>query len=162
MSSIFETDLAPNKANNVPLSPLSFLRRAERTFPCKLAVTHHDRTYSYAQFADRVRRFASAIKAVGVKSGECVAVLAPNGPVALEAHYAVPLAEAVLCMVNSLLDPSAIAFILDHAEVKLFLVDREWAPRAREALAKLGRKIEVVEIADEAAPDSLDSGRSGI
>ncbi|HQU04863.1 MAG TPA: AMP-binding protein, partial [Acidocella sp.] len=130
-------------------------RRAERVFPHKIAVTHHDRAYSYAQFATRARKFAAAVRAEGVKPGECVAVLAPNGPAALEAHYAVPLAGAVLSMINTLLDPSAIAFILNHAEAKLFLVDREWSPRARAALDLLGRDIKVIEIADEAAPAGL-------
>jgi fatty-acyl-CoA synthase len=153
--SIFETDLDKCGANYVPLSPLSFLRRAERVFPEKTAVTHHDRSYNYAQFAQRVRKFASAIRAAGVKPGECVAVLAPNGPVALEAHYAAPLAGAVLCMINTLLDPTAIAFILEHAEAKLFLVDREWAPKAKGALAEIKHTIPVVEIADEAAPAGL-------
>ncbi len=153
--SIFEAGLPQNHANHVPLSPLSFLRRAERIFPQKCAVTHHDRAYSYAQFTTRIRKFATAIKAAGVKPGECVAVLAPNGPVPLEAHYAVPLAGAVLGMINTLLDPTAIAFILEHAEAKLFLVDREWAPRARAALDLLPHKISLVEIADEAAPAGL-------
>lgn len=158
MSSIFETDLGRNPANYVPLSPLSFLRRAERAFPTKIAVTHHDRAYTYAQFTSRIRRFASAIAAAGVKPGACVAVLSPNGPVALEAHYAVPMAGAVLCMVNTLLDPSAIAFILEHAEARLFLVDREWAPKAKAALAELKAPPVLVEIADEAAPPGLTLG----
>jgi fatty-acyl-CoA synthase len=105
-----------------------------------------------------VRKFASAIKASGVKPGECVAVLSPNGPVPLEAHYAVPLAGAVLCAINTLLDPAAIAFILEHSEAKLFLVDREWVPKARTALAELPRSIPLVEIADEAAPAGLTLG----
>ncbi len=155
---IFETDLGKDPANYVPLSPLSFLRRAERVFPGKVAVTHHDRAYTYAQFALRVRKFAAAIKAAGMQPGECVAVLSPNGVVPLEAHYAVPLAGCVLGMINTLLDPAAIAFILNHSEAKLFLVDREWAPRAREAVAQLGREIVLVEIADEAAPAGLTLG----
>jgi fatty-acyl-CoA synthase len=155
LHAIFETDLDRDPANYVPLSPLSFLRRAERVFPGKLAVTHHDRTYTYAQFTTRIRKYASAIKAAGVRPGECVAVLAPNGPAALESHYAVPLAGAVLCMINTLLDSAAIGFILEHAEAKLFLVDREWAPKARGALEALGHSIPVVEIADEAAPAGL-------
>jgi fatty-acyl-CoA synthase len=158
MSSIFETGLAPNAANYVPLSPLSFLRRAARIFPDKIAVTHHDRCFTYTQFTDRVRRFASAIAAAGVKPGEAVAVLSPNGPVPLEAHYAVPLAGCVLAMINTLLDPAAIAFILEHAEAKLFLVDREWAPKAAAALEMLRIKPILVEIADEAAPPDLTLG----
>ncbi|MGE4481362.1 AMP-binding protein [Acidocella sp.] len=158
MSPIFETDLERDPANYVPLSPLSFLRRAERIFPDKIVVTHHERAYSYSQFTDRVRRFASAIAAAGVKPGETVAVLSPNGPAALEAHYAVPLAGGVLSMINTLLDPSAIAFILEHAEAKLFLVDREWAPKAMAALAMLKTPPVLVEIADEAAPPGLTLG----
>lgn len=155
LKSIFEVNLPPNPANYTPLSPLSFLRRAERIFPHKIAVTHHDKHYTYKQFTTRIRCFASAIVAAGIKPGEAVAILAPNGPVVLEAHYAVPLAGCVLSMINTLLDPEAIAFILEHAEAKLFLVDREWAPRAREALEKLSSKPVVVEIADEAAPPGL-------
>ena len=152
MLSIFDDGFAPNAANHVPLSPLGFLRRAERVFPDKIAVTHHDRAYAYAEFTARVRKFAAAIRAAGVRPGECVAVLSPNGPVALEAHYAVPLAGGVLCMINTLLDPTAIAFILGHAEAKLFLVDREWAPKAAAALELLDQPVPTVEIADEAAP----------
>jgi fatty-acyl-CoA synthase len=150
--SIFEAGLSRQPANHVALSPLSFLRRAERAFAEKIAVIHHERTYSYEQFAARVRQFAAAIVAAGVREGECVAVLSPNGPVPLEAHYAVPLAGGVLCMINTLLDPATIAFILDHAEAKLFIVDREWAPRAAAALKIRGRDIALVEIDDEAAP----------
>lgn len=158
MENIFETNLEPNPANYVPLSPLSFLRRAERIFPHKIAVTHHERVYSYQQFTNRVRRFASAINAAGIQAGETVAVLAPNGPVALEAHYAVPLAGCVLSMINTLLDAEAIAFILEHAEARLFLVDREWAPKAQAALEKLSNKPIIIEIADEAVPQGLTLG----
>jgi 3-(methylthio)propionyl---CoA ligase len=149
---LFEAGLPQNAANYVPLSPLSFLRRSARVFPGKVAVVHHDRSWTYAEFAARCRKFAAAVKEAGVRAGETVAVLAPNGPVALEAHYAVPLAGGVLCAINTLLDPAIIAFILDHAECKLFLVDREWAARARAALDLLGRTIRVVEIGDPAAP----------
>jgi fatty-acyl-CoA synthase len=152
---IFEDGLPKTAANFVPLSPLSFLRRSERVFPDKIAVTHHARSWTYREFADRCRRLASAVRAAGVQPGQCVAVLAPNGPSALEAHYGVPLAGAVLCAINTLLDPAAVAFILEHAECRLFLVDREWAPKAKQALALLGRPIAVIEIADEAAPAGL-------
>jgi fatty-acyl-CoA synthase len=152
---IFEHNLPKTAANHVPLSPLSFLRRSERVFPHKTAVIHHEKSWTYLQFAERCRRLATGIRAAGVRPGECVAVLAPNGPPALEAHYGVPLAGAVLCALNTLLDATAIAFILGHAEVKLLFVDREWAPKAKQALALLPHPVTVVEIADSAAPAGL-------
>jgi len=153
--SIFAENLPKTGANYVPLSPLSFLRRSERVFAEKTAVTHHGRSWTYREFAERCRRFAAGVRAAGVRPGECVAVLAPNGPPALEAHYGVPLAGAVLCALNTLLDAVTIGFILNHAEAKLLLVDREWAPKAKAALAGLGRELQVIEIADEAAPAGL-------
>jgi fatty-acyl-CoA synthase len=152
MTNIFSDDLPKTAANYVPLSPLSYLRRSERVFPDKIAVTHHTHSWTYAQFASRCRRLATAIRSAGVLPGQSVALLAPNGPPALEAHYGVPLAGAVLCAINTLMDASAIAFILNHAECQLFLVDREWSPRAKQALALIGRPITVIEIADDAAP----------
>ena len=42
----------------------------------------------------------------------------------LEAHYAVPMLGAVLCPINIRLDAGAVAFILQHSEAKVVLVDR--------------------------------------
>jgi len=53
------------------------------------------------------------------------------------------------------MNAAAIAFILDHAEAQLFLVDREWSVRAKQALALINRPITVIEIADDAAPANL-------
>ena len=36
--SIYETDLDANEANHVPLSPISFLRRAAQIYPHRMAV----------------------------------------------------------------------------------------------------------------------------
>ena len=59
--------------------------------------------------------------------GDTVAIMAPNIPEMLEAHYAVPMLGAVLCSINIRLDAAAVAFILQHSEAKVVLVDREFA-----------------------------------
>jgi len=124
-------------ANYVPLSPISFLTRAARVYPHRVAVIHGARRFTYAQMLDRCRRLASALGRAGVVPGDTVAILAPNIPEMLEAHYGVPMAGAVLCTINIRLDSAAIGFILRHSGAKLFIVDREWAPVARVALASL-------------------------
>ncbi|MCW2244392.1 AMP-binding protein [Azospirillum canadense] len=157
-ASIFDRDLAPGPANHVPLSPLSFLKRAAKVYPDKPAIIHGHRIITYADFRERVRRFAGALLGAGVARGDTVSVLAPNVPALLEAHYAVPLAGAVLNALNTRLDAAAVAFILDHSETKLLLVDRELIPVAREALSRTERPITVVEIADDLAPDAPTLG----
>jgi fatty-acyl-CoA synthase len=148
----FATDLDRNPANFVPLTPVSFLERAAETYPGKLAVVHGDQRYTYRRFEERVRRLASVLVDAGVGRGDTVAIMAPNVPAMLEAHYAVPGIGAVLNALNYRLDAKTIAFCLDHGEAKVLITDREFSATIREALALLGRRIVVVDIDDPLAP----------
>ncbi len=120
--------LARNAANFTALTPLSFLARAALIYPDKLAVVHGEARFSYREFFVRCRRFADALRRRGIRPGETVAVMAPNVPALLEAHYGVPMAGAVLNALNYRLDARSIAFILAHGEAKLLIADREFAP----------------------------------
>ena len=141
----------------MPLSPLSFLPRAARVYPNRVAVVHGARRFTYAAMLERCRRLASALAAAGVEPGETVAVLAPNIPEMLEAHYGVPMAGAVLLTVNIRLDAPAVAFILRHSAARVLLVDREWGAVARAALAEVPEPPRVVEIAD---PEAATAGEA--
>ncbi len=147
--SIFEQNLDRTPANHVPLSPVSFLVRAARVYGPRVAVIHGERRYTYAQFLERARRLASALANMGAGVGDTVAIIAPNTPEMLEAHYAVPMLGAVLCSINIRLDAGAIAFILQHSEAKVVLVDGEFREVMQRALAQSGRRLRVVDIDDE-------------
>jgi len=153
MLSTFEAELAPNEANYVPLSPLSFLKRAAHIYPERDAVVHGARRYSYRQLHQRARCLASALERVGVQPGDRVAVLAPNVPELLEAHYGVPGAEAVLVSINIRLEAKTIAFILRHSAAKVLICDREVSATARQALAALETRPLVIDIDDAQACD---------
>jgi fatty-acyl-CoA synthase len=127
-------------ANFVPLSPVSFLARAERVHPAKTAVIEGERRFTYAQMGERCRRLASALERLGVRPGETVSVFSPNTPMLLEAHFGVPMTRAVLNAINVRLDPPTVAFILRHGRARVFLVDPELAPVATAALALLEEK----------------------
>lgn len=147
----FSTDLDRNPANHVPLSPVAFLERAAGIHPGKVAVIHGERTFTYREFDVRVRRLASVLAAQGIGPGDTVAVMAPNVPALLEAHYAVPGLGAVLNALNYRLDAQAIAFCLEHGEAKVLITDRDFAPVVKAALANLKRPIFVVDIDDPQA-----------
>ncbi len=142
--------LARNAANFEALSPLGFLSRAARTYPDKLAVVHGTKRFTYSQFYQRCRRFADALRRRGVSRGDTIAVLAPNVPALLEAHYAVPMAGAVLNALNYRLDARSIAFILAHGQAKLLIADREFSPVIKAALAELRGPVQLIEIEDGA------------
>ena len=148
----FAPDLARNAANHVPLSPVSFLTRAAGIWPDRIAVRHGPFEYSYRSFEERCRRLASALAQRGIGRGDTVAVMAPNIPAMLEAHYAVPALGAVLNPLNVRLDAQTIAFCLKHGRAKLLLTDAEFAPTVRAALAMLQQDIVIVDIADSEGP----------
>jgi fatty-acyl-CoA synthase len=144
----YDKDLDRNAANYAPLTPLSFLARAAQVFPRKVAVVHGETRYTYAQFYARCLRFASALAQCGIKPGETVAVMAPNVPALLEAHYAVPMAGAVLNPLNYRLDAQSIAFILEHGEAKLLIADREFSATIGAALKLMKKPPAVIDIDD--------------
>lgn len=136
-------------ANYVPLTPVSFLARAAKFFGDRTAIIHGDRRFTYAEFYTRARRLADALTKAGIRRGDTVAILAPNIPAMLEAHYAAPMIGAVLNPINIRLDAASIAFCLEHGEAKLFMADREFHGIIAPALDLLGAKRPiVVDIAD--------------
>ena len=58
-----------------------------------------------------------------------------NTPAMLECHYGVPMAGAVLNTINTRLDAAVVAFLIDHAESKVLIADREFSKLVKEALA---------------------------
>src|SRR5205823_5952495 len=148
--------LARNPANFTALTPLGFLARAAAVYPDTLAVIDGARRFTYREFYKRCCRFADALRQRGVGPGDTVAVIAPNVPALLEAHYGVPMAGAVLNALNYRLDARSIGFILSHSAAKLLIVDHEFASLTKAALAELGRQIPIVEIDDGTGAATLD------
>ncbi|MEX2631284.1 MAG: long-chain-fatty-acid--CoA ligase [Tistlia sp.] len=147
----FSKGLHKRDCNFVPLSPIQFLETTARSFPERTAVVYNGRRCSYADLYRRCCRLASALRKRGIGRGDVVALIAPNVPEALEAHYGIPMAGAVINPVNLRLDAEAIAFILDHGEARAVIADTELAPQVKAALALLGRDLLVVDIEDPAA-----------
>jgi fatty-acyl-CoA synthase len=148
---IYEQDLQPNSANFRPLTPLTYLARSSIVHAGKTAVIHGDLSYTYAELYGRCRRLASALNGRGISRGDTVAIMSPNTPAMLEAHFGVPMSGAVLNALNYRLDSDTIAFVLDHGEAKVLLTDREYSPVIRDAIEKRGKKITVIDIDDPLA-----------
>src|SRR5438105_2878107 len=129
--------LQRSAANFAALTPLGFLQRSAAIYPDKLAVIDGPRRFTYDELYRRACRFADALRRRGIGAGDTVSVLAPNVPALLEAHFAVPMAGAVLNALNYRLDARTIAFILSHAGARLLIADHEFASLARDAFAEL-------------------------
>jgi fatty-acyl-CoA synthase len=148
----YETGLERNPANYAPLTPLSFLDRTAAIWPEQVAIVHGARRSTWAEVAERSRRLASALSRAGVGVGDTVAAMLPNVPEMVEMHFGVPMSGAVLNALNTRLDAEAIAFMLGHGAAKVLVTDTEFAPTIRAALAKLGRPLRVIDVADPLGP----------
>ena len=147
-----ETGLGKRRANHVPLTPLSFLRRALHVFPEREAVVYGTHRTTYAQYHDRVTRLAGALAARGIRPGEVVATLLPNLPAHVEAHFAVPACGAVLNAINTRLDVDTVSYIFGHGGARLVLVDTAFLALAEQAIARMdGPGPEIVEVPDAQA-----------
>ncbi|KQT58475.1 acyl-CoA synthetase [Methylobacterium sp. Leaf456] len=142
----FEAGLDRTGANYVPLTPASFLAGAAASYGAKVAVIDGERRLTYGALYARCRRLASALRGRGIGRLDTVAILASNIPEMIEAHYAVPMAGAVLNPLNTRLDAATIAFSLDHGRAKVLLIDAEYAGLVAEALRHVRRRPLVVGI----------------
>ncbi|GAA4408569.1 acyl-CoA synthetase [Quisquiliibacterium transsilvanicum] len=133
----YRQQLDRNPANHVPLTPVSLVEWAADVYPERCAVVHGPLRRSWREVAQRSRRLAGALAAMDIGEGDTVAVMLPNTPPMLEAHFALPMTRAVLNSINTRLDAAMVAFILAHSDSKVLIVDREFSGVAAEALAQL-------------------------
>ena len=151
MPTIYDRDLPRNEANFAPISPLSFIERTAEVYPDRLAIVHGALRRNWSEVYSRCRQLASALTRLGIGRGDTVAVMLPNTPPMVEAHFGVPMTGAVLNALNTRLDPETIAFMLDHGEAKVVIVDPEFSPTMQKALAlrKTTTPITVIDVEDE-------------
>ncbi len=137
----------------VPVTPTAFLDRAR--------VVHGDRTglvdgevrRTYAELAQRCEQLAGGLAGLGVEPGDRVSVLAPNTGVALEAHFGVPYAGAVLNALNTRLSAGELAYIVGHAGSRVLVVDVDLADLGRKALEEMGDAAHGVRLVVSGGPD---------
>ncbi len=156
-------DLLPqNPANFVPLTPISFLQRSADIYPQRESVIYNQRRYNWAQTRNRCTRIAASLVARGIGKNDTVSVFAFNTPELVESHFSIPMAGAVLNTINTRLDAATVAYIIDHGESCLVIVDRQLWPVLQTALASSERSPQIVIIDDVDAdekpplPETID------
>ena len=155
MSSLFDHGLARRDANYEPLTPVDFIARAAQVYGNRLAVVHGAVRRTWAQTYERAQRLAGALAAAGIQRGDTVAVMLPNIPAMVEAHFGVPMLGAVLNTLNTRLDTPSVLFMLGHGEARALIVDTEYAELAQRARAEFPH-LKVISVHDlDGAPATL-------
>lgn len=158
MTTIFDRGLDKDVANYEPLSPLSFLKRSARVYPERVAITYRDCTVTYQQLLQRCEAFAGFLDKRGLVRGDVVSVMLPNIPEMLELSHSAISGGRVLHAINTRLDAAAIRFQLEHAESKVIVYDREFAPIVAQMLDDMARPPIALEVVDPHAPEAAGLG----
>ena len=137
---LYASGLEKGPANFAVQSPIQFIQRAAIAYPKKIAVIHGDLKQTWNETYQRCRQLAGALKKIGLQKSETVAVMLPNTPPMVEAHFGIAMAGAVLCALNTRQDARALAYMLEHSEAKVLIVDQEFASVIAAALAILKEK----------------------
>ncbi|TMB47431.1 MAG: long-chain fatty acid--CoA ligase [Deltaproteobacteria bacterium] len=95
----------------------------------------------FAEVAERAARLAGALRRLGIRPGDRVATFGWNTQEHLEAYLAVPSMGAVLHTLNIRLFPEQLAYVANHAEDRVVLVDASCVP----LLAPVARELRTVE-----------------
>src|ERR1700689_212172 len=146
----YDAGLGKTPANFVALTPLSFLARTAAIYPSHTSAVYEGRAFTWSETYARCRRFASYLAARNIGPGDTVAAMLPNIPAMNEAHFAVPMAGAVLNALNIRPDAASIAFQLGHGGAKVILVDPEFSGVIADALNQMkGAKPDVIDVDDK-------------
>ncbi|QBR00143.1 acyl-CoA synthetase [Paraburkholderia pallida] len=152
MTHVYEEGLAQREANYVPLTPIDFIARAAEVYGERPAMVYGTVRRNWRETYARTRRLASALARAGIARGDTVAVLLPNIPAMVEAHFGVPMAGAVLNTLNTRLDVATMLFMLRHGEAKALIVDTEFGALAQRAALEFP-DLKIITVADVAPAD---------
>ena len=145
----YKIGLEKNKANYVPLSPVTFLKRTADIFPNYTSIISENNKFTWKSTFTRCKLFASSLKKRKIKKGDTVSIIAPNSSAMYEAHFAIPMIGAVINTINIRLDAKTVSFILTHSDSKIIFSDTEFLPIVKEALKISRQKIPIIFIEDD-------------
>lgn len=127
------------------------LERARRVFHGQRISSRHAagvHRYRFADMTRRADRLAGALAGLGVGRGDRIGTLGWNSHRHLEAYYAVPCMGAVLHTLNLRLHPDQLAYVINHAQDRVLLVDASLLPLLEKVRDRIPTVEQVVVMSD--------------
>ncbi len=142
---------------NVPLNIATMLERAEKFFPKKQVISRMKNglvRHTYQEIGERTRKLASALRTLGVHTGDRVGTFAWNHHRHLEAYFAIPGIGAVLHTINIRLSPQHIAYIINHANDRVLLIDDDLLPLIERVKDEINVEAFIIMTDDPTLPET--------
>ena len=108
----------------------------------------HARRETFAEMGDNADRLAAALCDLGVGEGDRVGTFLWNSQEHMEAYFAIPCLGAVLHTLNIRLFPEQLAYVANHAEDKVIIVDDSLVPLLARVAAELSKVEHYIVVGD--------------
>lgn len=145
----------PGRIGRVAIGDI--LRKSARRFPDRVALTDGGRSVTYTELECDANRFANALVARGLKPGAKISTVCNNSIEFVKALFGIHRAGLVWVPINTMLGPDDMGYILDHAGVKVAVIDDNLhgQPERRAALESRGIDLIAINLAGKAADTGL-------
>ncbi len=144
----------PATMMHTPMTVQLILQHGQQVFPESRIGTFDGNSVShvsYRDIADNAARLANALAKLGVAQGDRVGTFSWNNTAHMEAYLAIPSMGAIMHTVNIRLSAEQIAYVINHAEDKVLILDASLLPMIEAALPLLETVQHIVVIGEEMA-----------
>lgn len=157
MSSLEATGGVPGPGNIGRVTVGDMLRRATARFPQRIALTDGPRQVTYSELDRDANRFANYLLSRGLKPGDKMSMIANNSIEFVKALFGIHRAGLVWVPVNTMLGPDDVGYILDHAGVRVAVIDDNLhaKPDLQAALKQRGIDLIAIDLTGSAAKQGL-------
>jgi long-chain acyl-CoA synthetase len=131
----------------------SILTRPARLYADNTAMVEGDTRWTYAEFDRRVAAFDAALDGFGLGVGDVVGVLSLNSSAHLICWFGIPRSGRVMNDLNTRLAFAELKFICDDAQVRMLVVDDQFAETGARLAAECESIEHLVHAGSGASPD---------
>ena len=97
------------------------IERATEKYPDRTALIYLGRRFTYRKLLEDIRRFATALHALGLRKGDKIMLYIPNCPQFLIAYFGAQVVGAVPVPVSPIYTPYEIRYLIEDAEAETVL-----------------------------------------
>ncbi|NER80072.1 MAG: acyl--CoA ligase [Leptolyngbya sp. SIO1D8] len=125
---------------------LQTFQKVTQNQPDAISLVYGDQKLSYQDLHDQILAFAKGLQSIGIKKGDCVALLLPNCPEFVIGFYAIAGLNAILLPLNHLFKPEEIAYYLKDSNAKAVVTDQKRIELCASALEDLNSPVRLISI----------------
>jgi len=133
---------------------LDLLQRSTEKFVTRTALISGDRSLTYGELWEVVRRLGVGFRRLGVEPGERVGLMLPNVPEFVQVYFGILAAQGTVVPLNVLYKGEEVRYILEDAAIRRIISGRMFLPVIQAARERLTHPLQVVLVDGDGDGDS--------